>query len=267
MVAYRAIWSLVFCLVVLALTRKWHTFTAVLSDRRASLTLAMAGLLIAVNWGIYVYGVTSDRTLDASMGYFMNPLVSALLGVLVLGEKLRRAQWAAFGIGIAAVAVLVLAYGETPWLALSLAISFGIYGLVKKRLGARVGVIAGLTVETLALSVLGVGYLGWLAANGTAFLSPFTSYGALMALAGPVTAVPLLLFAYAAARLPLSTMGMLQYTAPLMLFLLGWLAYGEPIPPERWVGFALIWLAVVVFAVDAARASRFPQLPKGAERP
>lgn len=259
-VAYRAIWALVFCLIALLVTRTRGTFAVLLKDRRALLTLGLAGLLVAGNWGIYVFGVTTDRTLDASMGYFMNPLVSALLGVIVLGERLRVLQWVAFSLGGAAVLVLAFAYGSVPWLALSLALTFGTYGLVKKRVGVRVGALPGLTVETLAISVPALGYLVYLSAAGAATVQPLTPYGAFVALAGPVTAIPLLMFGWAAPRIKLSTNGTLQYTAPIMLFLLGWLAYGEPLPPERLAGFVLVWIAVAIFTVDALRSTRLPQL-------
>lgn len=262
-VAYRALWALVFCVVLLAVLRRWGPLLATLKDRTLFATLTLAGFLVAINWGIYVLGVTTDRTLDASMGYFMNPLVSALLGVLALGERLRPAQWAAFGFGGAAVAVLVAGYGEFPWIAVGLALSFGFYGLVKKRVGTRVGALEGLTTETLALLIPALAYIGWLMAQGTATIEPFSAQGGLVALAGPITAVPLLLFASATTRLSLTTIGILQYITPIILFLLGWLAYGEPMPPERWAGFLLIWVAVLVFAVDAVRAVRTPRLSRG----
>lgn len=265
-VAYRAIWAFVFCVAALPLTRQWRAFLLIVRDRRTALTLATGALLLAINWGIYVFGVNSGRTLDASMGYFMNPLVSALLGVFVLGERLRRTQWVAFGVGGLAVAVLTFGYGEIPWIALSLAVSFGIYGLVKKQLGGRVPVLPGLTVETLSLVPLALGYLAWLAWNGSNTVAVFSATSALLVLSGPITAVPLLLFAYAAARLKLSTIGMLQYIAPLMLFVLGWLAYGEPMPLERWVGFVLVWIAVALFAIDAARAVATPRLSSPSSR-
>lgn len=266
-IAYRAIWALVFCALILTVTRAWVSLTAVLRQPRTVATLAIAGLLVALNWGIYVWGVTNGRALDTSMGYFMNPLVSALLGVIVLGERLRRAQWVAFGFGALAVIVLIVGYGEFPWVAVTLATSFGLYGLAKKRVGGRVGAVAGFTTETLALTPLALGYLAWLHATGAATVAPVGAHGAFVALSGPITAIPLLLFAYAAARLNLSTIGMLQYIAPLMIFLIGWLAFREPMPAERWAGFALIWVAVIVFAVDAARASRTPRLRHRPERP
>jgi len=259
-VAYRALWSLVFCLLLLVVVRRWGTFVAVVRDARLFATLALAGALVALNWGIYVFGVTTDRTLDASMGYFMNPLVSALLGVLVLGERLRPAQRLAFAFGAAAVLVLVVSYGQVPWIALGVALSFGFYGLVKKRVGARVAALPGLTAETLALALPALLFLLWLGSSGGATVEPMSPYGALLALAGPITATPLLLFAHAASRLNLSTIGMLQYIAPIMLFFLGWLVYREPMPPERWAGFTLVWIAVVIFAAAASRAPRPPRL-------
>lgn len=259
-VAHRALWSLVFCLIALPLVGQWGNFRGVLAEPRTFAVLGAAGFLVAGNWGIYVFGVTTGRTLDASLGYFINPLVSTLLGVLFLGERLRRVQWVAFGFGLLAVVVLVAGYGEVPWIALGVALSFGFYGLVKKRVGARISALPGLTVETLALAPVAALYLGWLWYRHDAAISFADSSGGIAALSGVVTAVPLLMFAFAAVRLNLSTIGMLQYIAPTMLFVTGWLLFDEPMPPERWVGFVLVWIAVTIFAVDAARASRLPRL-------
>ena len=250
-IGYRVLCSLVFCAVLVALGRRWAELRSVLRNRRAMPMLAMAGVLVTANWTLYVFGVNSGRTLDAALGYFINPLVAALLGVLVLGERMARLQWLAMAVGTVACAVLVVDYGEVPWVGFGLALTFGVYGLLKNRVGAKVPPLVGLGVETLAVAPVFVVYLGWLAATGGSTVSPTSAYGWLMYLAGPVTAVPLLLFAAAARALPLVTIGMLQYIAPIGQFLIGWLVFGEPMPRGRWLGFALIWVAVLMFVVSA----------------
>ncbi len=257
-VAHRAIWSLVFCLLLIVILRQGKALLQVLRKRRAVLILALAGLLVAVNWSIYIYGITTHRTLDAALGYFINPLFSALLGVLVLREKLSRLQWVAFGFGMAAVIVMIVAYGQVPFVALGVATSFAIYGLAKKSVGAHVDPFAGLAIETAAITPIAVAYLIWLSAHQTTTIFFGTTTGWLAVLAGPITALPLLFFAAAARRVSLVTIGILQYIAPISQFLLGWLAFGEPMPPERWAGFILVWIAVILFAGDGlSRGRRF----------
>lgn len=255
-VAHRAFWSLAFCLALLAVTRTFGQLRTALRDRRLVASLAVAGLLIAGNWAIYIYGVISGRTLDAALGYFINPLAVTALGVFVLKERLRPGQWIACGFGVAAVAVLVFAYGEFPIIALSLAFTFGTYSLVKKVAGRSVGPLPGLAIETGAILPLSGGYLVWLAATGQASTTMASGYTALLATTGVVTAVPLLLFAAAARRVPLVVIGMLQYIAPIGQFIVGWLVFGEPMPAGRWAGFILVWLAVLAFAADAVRQHR-----------
>lgn len=262
-VAYRAFFALVFCFILVAVARSWSAWAAVLKNRRAVTHLALASFLVAGNWMIYIYGVSTGRTIDAAMGYFMNPLVSTLLGVIILGERLRRIQWFAFSLGALAVAVLIAAYHQVPWIALGLAVSFGLYGLVKKDIGAHFGALEGFATETLILAPIASGYLIWLWASGSETIDPLSSTGALAALAGPITAVPLLLFAYAAARLRLTTLGILQYVSPLMQFLLGWLVLGEEMAPARWVAFILIWVAIAIFTLDGLRSIRVPRLETG----
>lgn len=253
-VAHRAVWSLVFCLAVLALTRTFGTLRAVLRDRAAVATLTLAAALVAVNWLVYVYGVNSGRTLDAALGYFINPVVTVLLAVAVLGERLRPLQWAAVGAGAAAVLVIAVGYGELPWISLTLAVSFALYGLAKNRVGRTVGALPGLAVETAALFPVAVGYLAWLTVSGGAtFTSAGTEHTVLLVLAGPLTAVPLLLFGAAARRLPLSVVGMLQYLTPVLQLLVGLLVFHEPMPPERWAGFVLVWVAIVLVTADGLR--------------
>lgn len=255
-VAHRAVWSLVFCLLLLAVTKTYGQFTAIFRDRRAFWSLAAAGVLIAVNWTTYVYGVTTGRTLDAALGYFINPLAVTLLGVLVLGERLRRAQWAAMALGLAAVVVMLVAYGQFPYIAVLLALSFGTYSLVKKIAGRSVAPTPGLAMETTAVLPFALVYLIYLGATGQNTVHVGTGYSALMITTGIVTAVPLLLFADAARKVSLVTIGMLQYLAPIGQFLVGWLGFHEPMPLSRWVGFSLVWAAVGIFAVDAALTAR-----------
>lgn len=266
-VAYRIWVALAFCLLAIAVTRGWRPFMQVLRQARITGVLLLAGVLVSLNWTLYVWGINNGHAIDASLGYFINPLVSATFGVVLLGERMRRLQWMAFGLGTIAVLVLTFAYGKVPWVALGLALSFGTYGLVKKKIGDSVPPLPGLAIETAATTPFALGYLGWLAASGAGTVPIFSGYGALVMLAGPVTAVPLLFFAAAAARIPLSTLGILQYVAPILQFLAGWLVIGEHMPLERWIGFAIIWVAVVIFLVDAVRNGRsIPAEPAGRPR-
>jgi chloramphenicol-sensitive protein RarD len=252
--AHRIVWSLVFLAVVLAVAGGGFSFARRLGRRRAG-WLALAAALITVNWGTFIHGVNSGHVVETSLGYFINPLVSVALGVGVLGERLRPAQgWA---VGIAAVAVLVLAadYGRPPWIALILAFSFGLYGLVKKHVG--VGGTQSLAVETALLLLPALGYLAFLGATGEGtFTSEGPGHAGLIAVGGIATAVPLMLFGAAANRLPLSTLGVLQYIAPTMHFFIGVGVNGEPMPPLRLAGFALVWLALAVFTWDLVRVAR-----------
>lgn len=255
-VAYRAAWSLAFCLVLLAVLRRLGDLRAIWRDRRTAASLTVAGVLIATNWTVYVYGVATGRTLDAALGYFINPLAVALLGVVVLRERLRPGQWVALGFGACAVVVLIVGYGQVPFIALTLALSFGTYSLVKKLAGRSVAPAPGLAFETGAVLPLALGYLGYLAVTGQSTVPPLSGYWFLMATTGIVTAVPLLLFADAARKVSMVTLGMLQYIAPVGQFLLGWLVFREPMPASRWAGFALVWVAIAAFAVDAILVSR-----------
>lgn len=254
-VAHRAVWSLVFCLALLAVTRGTASLRAVLRDRATVLRLALASHLVAVNWLTYVYAVNSGRTVDAALGYFINPVVTVLLGVVVLKERLGPLPRVAVGFGVAAVVVITVGYGQLPWIALTLAASFGLYGLVKNRAGRTAPALPGLAVETTALMPVAVGYLVWLGLSGEAtFASAGTGHTALLLAAGPLTAVPLLLFATAARRLPLTVVGMLQYLTPVLQLLTGVLVFHEDMPAERWAGFVLVWVAIGLVTVDGFRA-------------
>ncbi|HMR48662.1 MAG TPA: EamA family transporter RarD [Arachnia sp.] len=255
-VAHRAIWSLGVCLLILAATGKMGQFTGIFADRRLALSLAAAGVLIAMNWCTYVYGVNTGRTLDAALGYFINPLAVTGLGVVVLKERLRPLQWGAMLCGVVAVVVLLVGFGRFPYIAVTLAFSFGTYSLVKKLAGASVAPVPGLAFETATVTPIALGYLVFLAATGRSTVELFSGYGALMATTGIVTAVPLLLFAVAAREVSMVTLGMLQYIAPVGQFLLGWLVFHEPMPLSRWLGFGFVWVAIGLFIVDALAATR-----------
>ena len=260
-IAHRVVWSLLFCLVLLAATRQLRGFVTALRTPRTLGTLAVAAVLIVTNWTVYVYGVLSGHVLDAALGYFINPLVTVLLAVTVLRERLRPAQWVAVGIGAVAVVVLSTGAGGLPWIALVLAASFGLYGLVKNRVGRTVEALPGLAVETAVLTPVALVYLGWLGATGAGtFGTEGVGHALLLASAGIVTALPLLLFSAAARRLPLSVIGLLQYLGPALQFVVGLLVFHEQMPPTRWAGFALVWLALVVLTVDGLRSARATRL-------
>jgi chloramphenicol-sensitive protein RarD len=254
-VAHRVIWSLVFIALLLTVVRRWPLVRAALADRRTMLILSGAAVLIAANWLVFVYGVNSGHVVETSLGYFINPLVSVLLGVVVFSERLRPLQWTAVGIAAVAVGVLTVDYGRPPWIALALAASFGLYGLMKKLV--RVEAAPGLFVETAIVAVPAVVAIGVLQANGE---GTATSGGAghflLLVSSGVATAIPLLLFAAATRRIPLSTVGLLQYLTPLMQLAIGVFVRHEPMPPARLAGFVIVWVALAVFTADSLRTVR-----------
>jgi chloramphenicol-sensitive protein RarD len=253
--AHRVLWSLAVVLVLLAVLRRLGGLRAAVADRGRLLRLALAAVVIAVNWGTYIYGVTSDQVVETSLGYFVNPIVTVLLGVLVLKERLRPAQWAAMGLALFAVLVLTVANGSPPWIALVLAFSFGAYGLLKKTAG--VAAVEGLAVETAVLLPVAALFLGYLSVTGAAtFGSEGVDHAALLALSGVITAIPLLLFGAAASRVSLTTLGVLQYLAPTIQFLLGVLVFDEPLPPVRLLGFLLVWAGLALFTADLLRHHR-----------
>jgi chloramphenicol-sensitive protein RarD len=253
--AHRVLWSAAFVALLLAAVRNWGFLRRLAGRPRTLAGITLAATIIGVNWFTYIYGVNTDRVVETALGYFINPLVTVLLGVVVLRERLRTAQWLAVGIGAVAVAVLTVDYGRPPYIALTLAFSFGSYGLVKKTLGLPAA--EGLLVESAVLALPALGYLGWLAARGTGTFGHVSAgHTALLILAGAITAVPLLLFAGAANRIPLTGLGILQYTAPIIQLGCGVLIFHEPMPPARLAGFALVWLALIIFTVDGLRATR-----------
>jgi chloramphenicol-sensitive protein RarD len=260
--AHRVVWSLLFVGVLGLVAR--NRARGIPYDARSLRLLCAAAVLIGVNWGVFIWAVNHDRVLDASLGYFINPLVTVALGVLVLGERLRGMQWSAVGVAAVAVTILAVETGRPPWVALVLAFTFGTYGLVKRVVG--VGALQGLMVEAAVLAPVALGYLIWLGTTGD---STFTGHGAdhvlLLISSGPVTAVPLLLFAGAAARVPLSQLGVLFYLNPAMQFLLGVFVAHEPLSTGRLAGFALVWVALIVFTADSLTHHRRRQLSLTAE--
>ncbi len=250
--AHRIFWSMIVMLGVVVALRKWDSLRATVAQRRTRWLLVVAAALITVNWGTYIWGVNNHHVVETSLGYFINPLVSVLIGVVVLGERLRRLQWAALALAAVAVLGLTVEYGRPPWVALILAFSFGSYGLAKKK--ANTGAVESLVVETLVVSPVALGYIVYLTATGASTFGANGSWHvALLVGTGVVTVLPLLAFGGAATRIPLSTLGLMQYVTPTVQFLLGILFFHEPMPAMRWVGFALIWLALVLFTAESLR--------------
>lgn len=253
--AHRMVWSLAVVAIALLVVRRWAWVRELLGQPRKIGLLVVAAVTISVNWGLYIWSVNTGHVVEASLGYFINPLVTIAIGVLLLKERLRLAQWTAVGVGLAAVLVLAIGYGQPPWISLTLAFSFATYGLVKKKV--NIGGLESLAAETVILFVPALGYLLWLGASGDATFGPEgAGHAALLAATGVVTAVPLVCFGAAAIRVPLSTLGLLQYLAPVFQFLLGILYFHEAMPAERWAGFALVWTALTILTWDALRTAR-----------
>ncbi|GGO70017.1 protein RarD [Nonomuraea cavernae] len=253
--AHRITWSLITVIAVLAVLRHWSWFRTMIRQPKKLGLLALAAAIVTANWGVYIYAVNSGHVVETALGYFINPLVSVLFGVVLLRERLRPLQWTAVGFGALAVVVLTVDYGRLPWIALTLAVSFGVYGLVKKH--ANVGAAESLTVETLVLLAPALGYLIYLESAGQATFGHLGAGHALLLVgAGVITAVPLLCFTASAIRVPLSTLGLLQYIAPVLQFLCGVLVVKETMPASRWVGFSIVWLALAIFTYDSIRTAR-----------
>ncbi|MFF5895300.1 EamA family transporter RarD [Streptomyces argenteolus] len=253
--AHRMVWSLGVVGIALLLLRRWAWIGELVRRPRQLGLIAIAATVISVNWGLYIWAVNNGHVVEASLGYFINPLVTIAMGVLLLGERLRPVQWTAVATGFAAVLVLAVGYGQPPWISLVLAFSFATYGLVKKKVG--MGGLESLAAETAVLFLPALGFLVWLGASGDAtFLYGGAGHGALLAATGLVTAIPLVCFGAAAIRVPLSVLGLLQYLAPVFQFTLGILYFHEEMPPERWAGFALVWVALTMLTWDALRTAR-----------
>jgi len=255
--AHRIVWSLFFCLILLLLARGFPRLWRLLRTPRILGLLTLAAITVAINWFIFVLGVDIGRVVEVSLGYYINPLISVLLGVLFLKEKLRPLQWLAMGIGAVAVVVIAVGNGRFPLLGVGVALSFGLYGLIKKRVGSRAGALEAMTIETIVLFIPSLVYVLYLVSQGQ---SQFETNGPLhvilMLCLGPVTAIPLILFGSAASRIPLSWVGMLQYVTPTMQFITGVIIMGEHMTPSRWAGFGIIWVTVVLVCVDGVMAAR-----------
>lgn len=248
--AHRVFWSLVVMALLVALLGRTRQLRTVLADRRRLGILVLAAGVIAVNWGAYIWGVNNGHVVETSLGYFINPLVTVLMGVVVLGERLRRLQWVALGIAFVAVLGLTVEYGRPPWVALALAFSFAFYGLAKKK--ANTGAVESLTVETMVLAPVAAGYIWWLSSQGVStFGTEGVGHAALLMTTGVVTAIPLICFGAAATRIPMTTIGLLQYLAPTIQFALGVLLFREDMPAMRWGGFILVWVALAIFTYEA----------------
>ncbi|KAB7746419.1 EamA family transporter RarD [Nostocoides sp. F2B08] len=261
--AHRIIWSLVFCAGILVIRRDLAWLGGVLRNRRLMLGMVAAALLIATNWGFYVYAVISGQTTEAALGYFLNPLVTVALGVVVLRETLRPPQWVAVGIGAVAAVYLGIQAGTAPVIALILAFSFGLYSLVKKRVGVSLTAMRGLALETAILAPVAAALIAWTTWNGTStFLTEGTGHTILLASAGVVTAIPLLLFAAAARRVPLTTIGLVQFITPVLQLIVAVTLLGEEMSRARWIGFGIVWIALAVLTVDMlGRRRRLRGLP------
>lgn len=262
-VANRIVWSLCFVLILLLIRNNWAPLIGVLRSRRSVSLLAVAAATISINWGVYAYAITNDQVLEASLGYFINPLVSVLIGVVLLRERLRHLQWTAVAIGAVSVVILTISYGRPPWISLILAFSFAIYGLMKKL--ANSGSLESLGVETLLLLPIALLVMAIFANHGQGVVTNLGHGTAiLLILLGPITAVPLLAFSAAATRIPLSTLGIIQYITPSIQFILGISVFAAVVSPVRWLGVSIIWLALTVFAIDTVRHSR--AVSRNAER-
>ncbi|MGE5337062.1 MAG: EamA family transporter RarD [Gemmatimonadota bacterium] len=247
--AHRMAWSLLVCGLLLLLLRRWQWVAELARRPRLLATFATTAALVTVNWGLYIWAINANHVVDASLGYFINPLVNVLIGAFVLHERLRRSQWTAAAIAAAGVVWLTWDAGRLPWIGLALAITWAIYGLQRKT--TTLGAIEGLAVETTLLFPLAMTYLLWLAAQGqSSFAGGSTATQWLLAAAGPVTATPLLLFTASARRIPFAHLGILQYISPTLQLLLGVWLFHEPFSASKAVGYGLIWLALALFAVD-----------------
>lgn len=253
-VSHRAVWTLVFCFIILALTKTLKSTLSLLKHPKIVAGLFLSSILISINWIIYIYAANNEHVIEASLGYYINPIVVIATGVIVLKEKMRPLQWLAVGIATLGVAVLTIDYGRLPWIALGLALSWGSYGLVKKQLG--LGALEGLSIETLLSSGFYLGYLIWLGNRGEGHFTFSLTLTLLLIGGGAVTAIPLLLFNGSTNRLPLTLVGLLQYITPTIQFCIGVWYYHEDMPTARWVGFFIIWVALMSLAIDLIKSGR-----------
>jgi chloramphenicol-sensitive protein RarD len=253
-VSHRAVWTLVFCLIVLAVAKQLHSTIAIVKRPKIMAGLFLTTILVSINWLTYIWATNNGHVVEAALGYYINPLIIIAFGVLLLREKMRPLQWLAVGIAAIGVTILTIDYGRLPWVAISLALSWGTYGLVKKKL--NLGALDGLAIETLISLIPYVGYLIYLGSQGTGQFGQSPGLTILLISAGAVTAIPLLLFNGSTTRLPYSTIGLLQYITPTIQFSIGVWVRHEDMPAARWIGFLVIWLALAALATDLVRSSR-----------
>ena len=253
-VSHRAVWSLFFCLIALGLSKQVKSTYALLKNPRVFIRLLLAAALVSVNWIVYIWAVNHGHVVESALGYYINPLIIIAFGVIALREKMRSLQWIAVGFGALGVLVLTIDYGRLPWIALTLAISWGSYGLVKKQL--NLGALEGLAIETLLTLPFYGGYLIYIGLNGTGVLGSSPGLSILLIGAGVVTAIPLLLFNGSTTRLPFTIIGLLQYITPTLQFSIGVWVRHEAMPTARWVGFLIIWAALVTLGIDLIKSSR-----------
>jgi chloramphenicol-sensitive protein RarD len=253
-VSHRAVWTLVFCFIVLAVTKALKSTLVTLKRPTVAIKLFLSSLLISINWLVYIWATNNEHVVEASLGYYINPLIIIGFGVIFLKEKMRSLQWAAVTIASIGVLVLTFDYGRLPWIALALAVSWGSYGLIKKQLG--LGALEGLTIETLISSVFYLAYLIYIGNQGVGQFGQSWGLTVLLISAGAVTAIPLLLFNGSTNRLPFTTIGLLQYITPTLQFSIGVWVLNEDMPTARWIGFLIIWAALVTLAIDLIKSSR-----------
>jgi len=253
-VSHRAVWTLVFCFIVLAATKALKSTLVTLKRPTVAVKLFLSSLLISINWLVYIWATNNEHVVEASLGYYINPLIIIGFGVIFLKEKMRPLQWAAVSIATLGVLVLTFDYGRLPWIALALAVSWGSYGLIKKQLG--LGALEGLAIETFISSFFYLAYLIYIGNQGTGQFGQSWGLTALLISAGAVTAIPLLLFNGSTNRLPFTTIGLLQYITPTLQFSIGVWVLNENMPTARWIGFLIIWAALVALAIDLIKSSR-----------
>jgi len=265
-VSYRIIFSLVFCALVVSAIRKWGRFREIFRSKRTILMLGLASAVIYLNWQVFVIAVVNGHVVESSLGYFMNPILTVILGVVVLRERLRPLQWVAVSISFIAVMVLTFGGSGVPVVSLALAITFGLYGLIKKRVGGKVDPLSGLMIESMWMTPLALAQ--WLVVSSMVGVTAFTHgvpYALWIMAAGPITAIPLMMFAAATRRIPLTAIGLIQYSTPIFSFIFGVYVLHEPMPQARWVGFFIVWISLVILVIDMLRHAKRSRTARAAE--
>jgi chloramphenicol-sensitive protein RarD len=253
--SHRVVWSLITLFIIISFLKQWPIVFDAVKIKKAAWLLLLGSIFISINWGVFIWAVGNDRVVDTALGYFMNPLVSVALGLIIFREKLRPLQWTAVAIAFVAVLYLTFAVGSFPWISLSLAFSFGFYGLVKKI--ANIPSLPSLTIETTFAAPFFIGFLIWLYSRGElSFIEDGVSHALWLSSSGLATVIPLLFFGAAVIRLPLSVTGLLQYLAPILQFLVGLFIFNEVVTTAKWIGFFGIWIALSFFSIDAWRYSK-----------